>query len=261
MAAKKWSQKDLNIWSKWKEQHDQDAGNQLVEKYIPLVDFVVNRLSVSLPDTVQKSDLKSLGLQGLLDAIDKFEIKRGLQFETYATFRIRGSIIDGLRKNDWVPRSVRDKSRKIEEAYIKLEQEKLRSVTDEEISEYLGLRTDEVNQVLVEASMAAMISFDEPIFDEEEHQIDRYNFTIDSNADSPEKSMDEQVLKETLAQGIERLPEQEKIVISLVYYEDMNLTEVASILNLSTSRISQLHSKGMLRLKSVLVKEDSYLNI
>lgn len=255
MSGRKWLESDQENLTKWKVERDQVAGNALVVKFIPLVDYVVNRISVSLPDTVHKSDLKSLALQGLLDALEKFDPERGLQFETYASFRIRGAIIDGLRQSDWVPRSVRDKARRIEEAYIQLEQEKLRTIKDEEVCELLGMTHEELSQVLVSASLSSMISIDEPVYDDEEHQADRYNIISNGLADSPEAHINEQILKDALSNVIDRLPEKEKIVVSFVYFEDLNLTEIAEILGLSTSRISQLHSKAMLRLKAAMQKE------
>lgn len=254
MTKKKWSNEDKHIWKKWQEEREQQAGNYLVSKYLPLVDYVVHRFAISLPHTVQKDDLRSFGYNGLLDAIDKFDIERGLQFETYASWRIKGAIIDGLRQIDWVPRSVRDKAKKIEEAYTILEQEKLRSISDQEISDYLGMSEEEVNQVLVDASLSTIISIDEPIYDEEDNQTGRYNLIKNNLSESPEQYMHEQYIKETLAEVISRLPEKEKVVVSLFYFDEMSLTEIAEILSLSTSRISQLHSKAILRLKAAINK-------
>jgi RNA polymerase sigma factor for flagellar operon FliA len=254
LTKKKCDIQDLHNWKKWKEEKDQEAGNAIVSKYLPLVDYVVHRLSISLPQTVQKDDLRSFGFNGLLDAIEKFDLDRGLQFETYASWRIKGAIIDGLRQNDWIPRSVRDKVRKIEEAYSILEQEKLRSITDQEVSQYLGMSEEEVNRVIVDASISTIASIDEPIYDEEDHQIGRYNMIKNVNAESPDDHIHQQFVKDTLAVVIDRLPEKEKVVVSLVYFEEMNLTEIAEILSLSTSRISQLHSKALVRLKAAMTK-------
>jgi RNA polymerase sigma factor for flagellar operon FliA len=259
LATKKWDDAEIDIWRKWREDRHQDSGNIIVSKYLPLVDYVVHRLSISLPHTVQKDDLKSFGFNGLLDAIDKFDFSRGLQFETYASWRIKGAIIDGLRQNDWIPRSIRDKARKIEEAYTILEQEKLRSVTDQEVSQYLGINESEVNRIIVEASLSAVTSIDEPIYDDEEHQIGRYNMIKNQQAESPESHMHQQYVKEILTEAIERLPEKEQMVVALFYFEEMNLTEIAEILGLSTSRISQLHSKAVLRLKAAMVKEKDHV--
>ncbi|WP_025027634.1 FliA/WhiG family RNA polymerase sigma factor [Caldalkalibacillus mannanilyticus] len=259
MTGKKWSSEEIEIWNKWREHRNQEAGNFIVAKYLPLVDYVVHRLSISLPHTVQKDDLKSFGFNGLLDAIDKFDFSRGLQFETYASWRIKGAIIDGLRQNDWIPRSVRDKARKIEEAYTLLEQENLRSVSDHEVSQFLGISEEEVNKVIVEASLSSITSIDEPIYDDEEHQIGRYNMIKNMNAESPEGVLHQQFIKDILKLSIERLPEKEKIVVSLFYFEEMNLTEIAEIMGLSTSRISQLHSKAMLRLKAAMTNEKEHV--
>jgi len=259
LTNKKWTNEEIDTWNKWREERDQEAGNYLVTKYLPLVDYVVHRLSISLPHTVLKDDLKSFGFNGLLDAIDKFDFARGLQFETYASWRIKGAIIDGLRQNDWIPRSIRDKARKIEEAYTLLEQEYLRSVSDQEVSQYLGISEEEVNKVIVEASLSSVMSIDEPIYDDEEHQIGRYSMISNTNAESPEAVLHQEFIKETLKMSIDRLPEKEKIVVSLFYFEEMNLTEIAEIMNLSTSRISQLHSKAMLRLKASMNNEKEHV--
>ncbi len=250
---------ELDTWYNWKINRDPFAGNELITKYLTLVDYVVHRLAISLPHSISKDDLKSFGFNGLLDAIEKFDLERGLQFETYASWRIKGAIIDGLRQNDWIPRSVRDKARKIEEAYAKLEQKYLRSVTDEEVCSYLEIEQEELNKVISEASLSFFTSIDEPIYDEEEHQIGRYNMIKNVNAESPEETIHQQFIKERLIQVIDQLPEKEKIVVSLFYYEELNLTEIAEMLKLSTSRISQLHSKAILRLKSVMQRDKEYM--
>lgn len=254
MSLKKWSYEDQDDWSKWKEHKDPEAGNRIVAKYLPLVEYVVHRLAINLPHSVHKDDLMSFGFNGLLDAIKKFEVERGLQFETYASWRIKGAIIDGLRQSDWLPRSVRERARKIEEAYAVLEQEKMRSVSDKEVAQYLEISEEEVNQIIVETQMSTLSSIDEPIYDEENHQTERVNMILNERAALPEAHIHQQFVKDTLAQVIDRLPEKEKVVISLFYFEELNLTEIAEVLGLSTSRISQLHSKAMLRLKGAMIR-------
>lgn len=257
MTNLKWTEEDLDNWRQWKHEKDREAGNYLVYKYEALVDYVVHRMSISLPQNVDKDDLKSLGYNGLLDAFEKFELERGLQFETYASWRIKGAIIDGLRQIDWLPRSIREKSKKIEEALSTLEQEKLRTVSDKEISDYLNIPVDEIQQVLVSASLSTMLSIDEPVYDDEDQQIGRYNMIQNDDVDSPDSHIEKQHIKETLAQAIEKLSEKEQLVISLFYFEEMNLTEIAEILSLSTSRISQIHSKAMLKLKASVTTENA----
>lgn len=240
----------LPIWKAWKEDGDIDAKKMLIEQYLPLVDYVVNRLAVGLPRNVARDDLSSHGVMGLIDAIEKFDPGRGLQFETYASWRIRGSIIDGLRQSDWVPRSVREKAKKLEEAYQTLEQQYLRSVSDEEICAYLGLSEQEFQHMLQDVSITTICSLEDPIKDEEAET--RIQLLIDSKAKKPEDAVHHIYLREELAKAIDKLTAKERTVVSLLYYEDLSLTEIAEVMSLTPSRISQLHSKAMMRLRGSL---------
>ncbi len=240
----------MELWKQWKREGKVEAKKRLIEQYLPLVDYVSNRLAIGLPKNISRDDLESYGIMGLIDAIDKFDYERGLQFETYASWRIRGAIIDGLRHNDWVPRSVREKAKKIEEAYQILEQQYMRSVTDAEISDYLQISEKEFRQIVQEIAVTTICSFDDPIKDEEADT--KLSLLIDENAKNPESKVNEVFLKEVLAKAIERLTEKERTVISLFYYEDLSLSEIAEVMSLSPSRISQLHSKAILRLRGAL---------
>lgn len=248
----KLSNDDLQYWEKWQKHRDPQAGDYLVKKYHSIIEYVINRFMISLPKTVQKDEVRSFAYEGLLDAIDKFNVERDLKFETYAQWRIKGSIIDGLRQNDWLPRSLREKVKKIEEAYTVLEQQNKQSVTDEEVSSYLGISTLELNKYISEASLSTLISIDETVQDDDHNQVGRYNLIKNERAVSPESFMEKQLIKETLSKAINRLPEKEKIIVSLCYFEELKLTEIAEVLNLSVSRISQLHSKAMLRLHGAI---------
>lgn len=241
---------NIDLWKQWKEEEILDAKKQLIEGYLPLVDFVANRLAIGLPKNVSKDDLTSFGIMGLIDAIEKFDYQRGLQFETYASWRIRGSIIDGLRQGDWVPRSVREKAKKVEEAYQKLEQKYLRSVTDEEISSYMQVSIGEFHQMVQDIAVTTVCSIDDPI--REEDSETRLSLLIDEKAKNPEEKVNEFYLKEMLAKSIERLTDKERTVVSLFYFEDLSLSEIAEVMSLSPSRISQLHSKAILRLRGSL---------
>lgn len=251
------SKEELNYWEEWQKYRDADAGDHLVEQYLPLVDYIIQRFMISLPKTVDKDDIRSLAFEGLLDAFDKFNIEKDLKFETYATWRIKGAIIDGLRHNDWLPRSVRDKVKKIEKAYAYLEQQKNASVTDEDVSSFLGITIAELNKTVSEAALSAMVSIDETASDEDQ-ATGKYSFIEDSHAASPEKHLSEQQIKESLANAIDRLPEKEKLVVSLCYFEELKMTEIAEVLNVSVSRVSQLHSKAMLRLKAAAIAPFDY---
>jgi len=251
--------KEFDKWVMWKEEGSREAEVDLITKFLPLVDKVANRLAINLPSNVDKDDLISYGRFGLLDALAKFDHTRGLQFETYAMWRIRGAMIDGLRENDWIPRTVRDKAKKIEEAYTYLEQQSLRMPTDEEVSTYLGISEKELQQVFYETSLATMVSIDETVGDEEEQKTARHSYIVDEFTPRPENVAEVSSLKEVLINVIDKLPEKERTVVSLFYFEEMTLSEIAEIMCLSPSRISQLHSKALFRLRSTLSRWKSQL--
>lgn len=246
MVNQKLSNAELTQWGNWQQHRDQDAGDYLVAKYLPLVDYVIQRFLISLPKTVDKDEVRSYAYEGLLDALDKFKPEKDWKFETYAAWRIKGAIIDGLRKSDWLPRSLRDKVKKIEKAYAELEQQKGESASDQEVSEYLGMTPAELNRAVSEAALSAMLSMDDDQSNLEE-RMPR------ASSGSPESELSGQMTKEALAKAIATLPEKEKLTVSLCYFEEMKLTEIAEILGLSVSRVSQLHSKAMLRLHAAML--------
>lgn len=248
---------NLQLWQAWREQGDLEAKKKLIEQYLPLVDYVTNRMAIGLPKNIIKDDLSSNGVMGLIDAIEKFDYGRGLQFETYASWRIRGAIIDGLRQGDWVPRSVREKAKRVEEAYQHLEQQYLRSVTDAEISHFLEVSEKEFTNMLQDIAVTTLCSLEDPIRDEESET--RMSLLVDDKAKNPDHKVHEFYLKESLVKGIERLTEKERIVVSLFYYEELSLSEIAEVMSLSPSRISQLHSKAILRLRGALAKHKDQL--
>ncbi|MFM1650840.1 FliA/WhiG family RNA polymerase sigma factor [Brevibacillus sp. B_LB10_24] len=251
--------KEFDKWVLWKEEGSRSAEEELVEQFLPLVGKVANRLSIGLPASVEKDDLISYGRFGLLDALAKFDHTRGLQFETYAMWRIRGAMIDGLREADWIPRTIRDKAKKIEEAHTVLEQSCLRTPTDQEVSEYLGITEKELRQVYYDTSISTMISIDEAVGDEDEQKTARHTYIVDDTTPGPERVAELGSLKEVLSRSIDKLPEKERLVVSLFYFEELTLTEIAEVMNLSPSRISQLHSKAVSRLRSSLTRWKSQL--
>jgi RNA polymerase sigma factor for flagellar operon FliA len=247
----------FELWQEWKEHGNTEAKKKLIENYLHIVDYVSSRLAIGLPKNVSKDDLSSNGVMGLIDAIDKFDYKRGLQFETYGSWRVRGAILDSLRQGDWVPRSVREKSKKIEEAYQQLEQKYLRSVSDSEMSQYLEISEREYQQMLQEVAVMTLCSLEDPIREEESET--RLSMLIDDKAKNPDYKINEFYMQECLVKGIEKLTEKERIVVSLLYYEDLSLSEIAEVMSLSPSRISQLHSKAILRLRGTLEKNKDLL--
>lgn len=237
-------------WQRWKYDQDATARKELIEHYLPLVHYVANRISIGMPSYITQDDLESYGVIGLMDAIEKFDIERGLKFETYANWRIRGAIIDELRQRDWVPRSVREKAKKVEEAYQHLEQKLLRSVTDQEISTYLEMSEEQFQQLLQEISITTITSLEEPI--NEDDSETRLSLLIDDQVKQPEEVVDDHYIKTSLAAAIDRLTEKERTVVSLYYYEDLSLSEIAEVMMLTPSRISQLHSKAIMKLRGSL---------
>jgi RNA polymerase sigma factor for flagellar operon FliA len=239
------------IWQKWIDVRDTNAGDVLIKRYMPLVSYHVQRISVGLPKSVSRDDLMSLGLFGLYDALEKFDPNRDLKFDTYASFRVRGAIIDGLRKEDWLPRSSREKAKRVEATIEKLEQKLLRNVSSKEIANELGLSEGEVVSVINEGFFANVLSIDDHLFDQDDGE--GIGFTIkDEQQHTPEDKILKDELIGQLSEVITQLSEKEQLVISFFYKEDLTLTEIGQVMNLSTSRISQIHSKALFKLRKIL---------
>ncbi len=246
---------DHYYWQSWISQRDSHAGDYLVRLYMPLVQYHVQRIATGLPKNIHRDDLKSYGMLGLYDALHKFDPDRDLKFDTYASFRIRGAILDGLRKDDWMPRSLRDKLKKIEAAQERLEQKHMRDARPAEIAAEAGMETADVYEAVRESFAANILSIDDSP-QEEDNGADQGGFTLrDNRIQTPEEEALKEELYEDLAGVISRLNEKEQLVISLFYQEDLTLTEIGQVLGLSTSRISQIHSKALFRLKTLLVKK------
>jgi RNA polymerase sigma factor for flagellar operon FliA len=241
------------IWEKWINSRDEEAGNNLIKKYESLVRYHVQRISVSLPKGVSRDDLNSLGMMGLLDALEKFDTKRNLKFDTYASFRIRGAILDGLRKEDWLPRGTREKAKKIDAVTEKLQQKYMRYVTEEEIASELKISVEEVYTTTNEHFFANLLSIDDQSSYWDEQNGHPF-FIKDNTVDLPDEKLVKQEIVNELTDLITNLSDKEQLVISLFYKEEMTLTEIGQIMGLSTSRISQIHSKCIYKLKGLLEK-------
>jgi RNA polymerase sigma factor FliA len=249
---------ELNdLWSRYKASRDEQARERLVLAYAPLVKYVAGRMGSGLPSHVEEADLISYGLLGLISAIERFEPERGIKFETFAITRIKGSIIDELRSLDWVPRSVRSRAREIEKVNAKLEHQLHRAPTDQEIAEGLGLPVDELQDSLVRIANSSVVALDElwTVSDSSGDQVSLLDTIQDPQALDPAIEMDTTEMKDRLADAIARLPEREKLVVALYYYENLTLREIGEVLEVTESRVSQLHTKAVLRLKSRLQGE------
>lgn len=247
-----------SLWLEYQRTHDKAVRDRLILTYAPLVKYVAGRLGSGLPAHIDEGDLISYGLLGLIGAIDRFDPTLDIKFETYALARIRGSIIDELRSLDWVPRSVRARAREIERANAKLEHKLQRAPTDEEMANELDMSMDEFQEALVQISNSTIAALDElwTVSDSSGDQISLLDTLHDPDAPDPEKLVDASELKDRVADAISRLPEREKLVIALYYYENLTLREIGEVLGVTESRISQLHTKAVLRLRSRLADEN-----
>lgn len=241
------------LWLEYCESRDQEIRDRLILTYAPLVKFVAGRVGANLPAHVDEQDLVSYGLLGLIGAIERFDPGREIKFETFAMARIRGAIIDELRSLDWVPRSVRTRARQIERAITVLEKELMRAPTDEEIAKKLGLTTEELDDSLGEISRTSIAALDELWSPSGSGDTVALIDTIeDESGPDPELSLEQSEIREALAESISELPEREKLVVTLYYYEELTLREIGEVLGVTESRVSQLHTKAILRLKAHL---------
>ena len=241
------------LWREYRRSKDPKVRDRLILTYAPLVKYVAGRLGSGLPAHVDDDDLVSYGLLGLIGAIERFDPDRDIKFETYAIARIKGSIIDELRALDWVPRSVRSRAREIERAIADLESKLGRAPTDEEISGKLGVSVDELNESLSEIGRTSIAALDELwTVSAGGDQIALIDTIEDEQGPNPQSALDETEMREAIAEAISRLPEREKLVVTLYYYEELTLREIGEVLGVTESRVSQLHTKAILRLKARL---------
>ncbi|MGI6158758.1 FliA/WhiG family RNA polymerase sigma factor [Candidatus Darwinibacter acetoxidans] len=240
------------LWHRYKQAGDLQAREQLLEEYIPLVKYVAGRLAMNLPSSVDVGDLESFGFFGLLDALEKYDAARNTKFETYATTRIRGAIIDGLRSLDWVPRSTRSKARLVESQIYELTNDLGRTPTNEEVAAALGLGLEEYYGILSELKGANLFSLDEAAAsDQTADNLKILDLVVDQ-ALLPDQQVVEQESVEELAAAIEELPEREQLVLALYYHEDLTLKEIGHVLQVSESRVSQIHTKAIMTLRKRL---------
>jgi len=243
-----------DLWRRYKQEDDERARERLVVAYSPLVKFIAGRMASSLPSHVDEADLISYGLLGLIGAIERFEPEREIRFETFAVARVKGAIIDELRSLDWVPRSVRSRARDIEKAHAALERELGRQPTDEEMAAKLEMDLDTFNASLLDIANSSVLALDDlwTFADPEggSGQISVLETIRDPSAVDPEAEAHTAELKDRLADAIEALPERERLVVALYYYENLTLREIGEILGVTESRVSQIHTKAVLSLRS-----------
>ena len=242
-------------WENYTETHQPEIKDQLILQYLPIVKYVASRMLMSLPSSVEYDDLVSAGVVGLIGSLDRFDIKQGVKFETFVLPRIKGAILDELRVLDWAPRSLRAKARKLERAIGQLEKELGRSVTDIEVADSLNMDYSEFNFIQNEVNSASLLSLDSSINDDNDSGSCMYDVVENRLVENPLKNIENRELKKVLLDMIDILQEQEKLVISLYYYEELTLREIGQVMNITESRVSQIHTKAITNLKFKLIDE------
>ncbi|MGH9188163.1 MAG: RNA polymerase sigma factor WhiG, partial [Acidimicrobiales bacterium] len=237
------------LWVSYKVDRARDVRDQLILHYSPLVKYVAGRVAVGLPQTVEQADLVSYGIFGLIDAIEKFDPRRGFKFETYAIARIKGAIVDELRSIDWVPRSIRAKARSIERALAKLEGELHRTPTDRELAHELSLSEIQLQTALTQISFVGLVALDE-ILGGAHRDGSTLADTIADPTDGPVVVYEVEEMRHVLTDAINRLGEREQLVLTLYYYEGLTLAEIGLVLGVTESRVCQIHTKAVLQLRS-----------
>jgi len=237
------------LWEEYEKTKSSELREKIILAYAPLVKIVAGRLSMYLGNNVEYEDLTSYGIFGLIDAIEKFDIKKEVKFETYASLRIRGSILDQIRKMDWIPRTLRQRQKKIDVAIKEIENDYGRLATDEEVAERLGISKDDYINIQSQMKISNVVSLNEYMEQGAEPIKDTSN---NRKFDGPEEAIEKEELKERIKEALELLTEKEKKVIVLYYYEELTLKEISNILEVTESRISQLHTKGLLKMRKKL---------
>jgi RNA polymerase sigma factor for flagellar operon FliA len=245
------------MWADYKTHGERALRDELIVHYSPLVKYVAGRVAVGLPQNVEQSDLVSYGIFGLIDAIDKFDPSRGYKFETYAIARIKGAILDELRSIDWVPRSIRAKARAIEKAYAKLESELHRAPSDDEVATELEMSNEQLQNTLGQISFVGLVALDEMLsVGGERGESVTLGDTIADSGEGPVAAYEVEEMRHILAEAISRMPDREKTVLTLYYYEGLTLNEIGQVLGVTESRVCQIHTKSVLQLRSRILAQE-----
>lgn len=246
---------NYHLWQEYNANHCVKVRETLLVKYLPLVKYVAGKMMFQLPACVDYNDLLSAGFMGLMGALDRFNPEQGVKFETFVLPRIKGAILDELRTLDWAPRSLRSKARQVEKVSEKLEKELGRAATGQEIADEMDIEVKDYGNVLRELSKASLLSLDGSRVEENEQVTSMYDLLENQESPNPQGSMEHTEMKQLMIGAIEGLNEQEKIVMALYYYEELTLKEIGQVLSITESRVSQIHSKAVEKLKSALEAE------
>lgn len=249
--------KNAALLKKYKDEpkrYNQEEKDKLIVEYSPLIKFIAQKIAVRLPSNIELDDLISSGVIGLMDAIDKYDPTRDNKFKTYAEFRIRGAILDELRAQDWVPRSIRDKAKLLDRTVVNLEAELGRVATDEEVAKALNMNIDEFHDLLNQVRPVSLLSIDDSQTFSNVDKKSILNILEGCKLNNPFDQLNVKSVKDIVTQAIEELPERQRLVLSLYYYEDLNLKEIGKVLRVTESRVSQLHAQAVSRLRNKLAQ-------
>jgi RNA polymerase sigma factor for flagellar operon FliA len=244
-----------DLWNRFKLHGDPRARDEIIDRYAYLVKITAGRVVTSLPPNLERDDLVSAGIIGLIRAVDQFDAERRVKFETYAIALVRGAILEMLREQDWVPRSIRERVKMLERTYVRLDSELGRPATDEEIAAHVGMSVDELHELLAETSRTSLVSLDDILLGTDSGERISLTDVIQDDSPSPPHKAETHAMRGALARAIERLPEREATSIALYYYEGLTFKEIGKVLKVSESRVYQLHTQAVLRLKGYLSRD------
>ena len=244
----------LKLWTDYKKDQTHELRDKIILYYAPLVKYVAGRIYASLPSNIELADLTAYGIFGLIDAVEKFDLKRKIKFETYAISRIRGAIVDELRAIDWVPRSIRQAGRELEQSYQTLQLKLRRAPSDDELAKHMDVSVDKLYEIYDKLSSSSMMALEEiKIFQgASDGKLPLLDVIEDEKSDDPSKAIENKELQKALKKAISKLPERERIIVTLYYYEGLTLKEIGEVLGITESRVSQLRTKATIYLKSGL---------
>lgn len=246
---------ETELWRRYRKEKEREIRDYFAEKYAPLVKYVAGKVHIGMPQNVEFDDLVSYGSFGLLDAIEKFDPDRDIKFKTYAMTRIRGAIFDELRSIDWIPRSIRQKAKQVEETISMLENKLGHTVEDEDIARELNISVEELGSLLAKISGTSIISLHDIWYMGDDSDEVSFMETLESPSNlNPDNLIEKEEIKAVIVEAIKHLPDKEKKVIVLYYYEDLTLKEIGEVLDVTESRISQLHTKAIMRLRGKLMR-------
>lgn len=250
---------EQEIWVEYAKDHSPKLREYLIQKYAPLVKYVAGKVSVGMPHNVEFDDLVSYGTFGLLDAIEKYDPSKEVKFKTYAMTRVRGAIFDELRTIDWIPRSIRQKAKQVEKIVVELENKMGRTVEDEEVANELDMSLEEFHSLVSKISGTSLVSLNDIWHGNEDSDDLSFIETIESPQNmNPDAIVEREEVKEVIVEAIQKLPEKEKKVVVLYYYEDLTLKEIGEVLEVTESRVSQLHTKAIMRLRGRLAQMKNF---